>query len=55
MAEDLKALVLAVLATLATASASPSWAHGDQPHPKCQKGYVVNDEHKCVKKTSQAG
>jgi len=34
MEEDLKALVPAGLATLATASASPSWAHGDQPVPE---------------------
>jgi hypothetical protein len=25
-------------------------AHGDQPHPKCKKGYVLNDQHKCVRK-----
>jgi hypothetical protein len=25
-------------------------AHGDKPHPKCKKGYVLNDDHKCVKK-----
>ena len=27
----------------------PSWAHGDEPHPKCKKGYVLSDDHKCVK------
>jgi len=26
-----------------------AFAHGDQPHPKCKKGYVLTDEHKCVK------
>ena len=29
--------------------AAPLLAHGDEPHPKCKKGYVVNDDHKCVK------
>lgn len=24
-------------------------AHGDAPHPKCKKGYVLTDDHKCVK------
>jgi len=51
MEEDMKVVVLAIVSTLvALASASHAWAHGDQPHPKCKKGYVLNDEHKCVKK-----
>jgi hypothetical protein len=29
--------------SLAFAAASHAWAHGDQPHPKCKKGYVPND------------
>ena len=24
-------------------------AHGSESHPKCKKGYVVSDNHKCVK------
>jgi len=24
-------------------------AYGDSPHPKCKKGYELNDAHKCVK------
>jgi hypothetical protein len=43
------ALVL-VAASLAFATVAPSFAHGDKPHPKCKKGYTLNDEHKCVKK-----
>jgi hypothetical protein len=52
MEEPMKALALAALATLIIASASTSlaWAHGDQPHPKCKKGYEHNEQHKCVKK-----
>ena len=45
-----KALALAAIAAVALASAAPSWAHGDTPHPKCKKDYVLNDDHKCVKK-----
>jgi len=46
----MRALALAVFATLAIQSASCAWAHGDEPHPKCKKGYVLDDQHKCVKK-----
>ena len=47
----MRMLVLAVVAAgLAFAIAAPSFAHGDKPHPKCKKGYILNDEHKCVKK-----
>jgi len=42
--------LIVVAAGLVLAAAAPSWAHGDQPHPKCKKGYVLNDDHKCVKK-----
>lgn len=31
------------------AAGQPVLAHGSEPHPKCKKGYVVNDDHKCVK------
>ena len=40
--------VLAVAVQL-MAYAMPASAHGDAPHPTCKKGYVVNDDHKCVK------
>ena len=50
MEEDMKAMALAICSALALAAASHAWAHGDQPHPKCKKGYVLNNEHKCVKK-----
>jgi len=50
MENYMKALALAALAGFAIVSASQAWAHGDEPHPKCKKGYVLNDEHKCVKK-----
>ena len=46
----MKALLLAALATLIIASQSSAWAHGDHPHPKCKEGYVLNEQHKCVKK-----
>jgi hypothetical protein len=38
-----------VAAGLVFAAVAPSSAHGDNPHPKCKKGYTLNDEHKCVK------
>jgi len=50
MEEDMKAIILAIVSTLALASASHAWAHGDQPHPKCKKGYILNDQQNCVKK-----
>jgi hypothetical protein len=50
MEDPVKALALAALATLIIASASSAWAHGDEPHPKCKKGYELNEQHKCVKK-----
>ena len=31
---------------------APTLAHGDQPHPTCKKGYVLTDDHKCVKAPS---
>jgi hypothetical protein len=50
MEKSMNALALTLLVALAVASASQALAHGDQPHPKCKKGYVLNDEHKCVRK-----
>jgi hypothetical protein len=46
----MKAVVLtSISAVFATGVALQAFAHGDQPHPKCKKGYELNDEHKCVK------
>lgn len=50
----MKALMSALVAfafTLgfALATTDPVSAHGDQPHPKCKKGYVETDDHRCVK------
>jgi hypothetical protein len=44
--------IVLTLATggLALALAGQAFAHGDAPHPKCKKGYVLTDDHKCVKK-----
>lgn len=39
---------LLILAGLAAFSGQ-AIAHGDAPHPKCKKGYVVTDDHRCVK------
>ena len=41
-------LSLALLGQLLVAG-QPALAHGSEPHPKCKKGYVVNDDHKCIK------
>jgi hypothetical protein len=37
------------LIALTTVTAPPAIAHGDAPHPACKKGYVVTDDHRCVK------
>ena len=50
MEEETKAIAFAIVSTLALASASHALAHGGHPHPQCKKGYVLNDEHKCIKK-----
>ena len=39
------------LLAVSAAFAAPAFAHGDEPHPKCKAGYVLTDDHKCVKKT----
>jgi hypothetical protein len=31
------------------AFAPAALAHGSEAHPKCKRGYIVNDDHKCVK------
>jgi hypothetical protein len=41
-------LIFVALACL-VAALDTACAHGDEPHPKCNKGYVVSDTHKCVK------
>ncbi|HJZ30160.1 MAG TPA: hypothetical protein VKF35_03600 [Hyphomicrobiaceae bacterium] len=47
-------IFLALLAaSFAVAMATPVLAHGDAPHPKCKKGYELNDAHKCVKATTK--
>jgi hypothetical protein len=40
--------IAAMTVTLALAGAAR--AHGDKPHPKCNKGYEPNDAHKWVRK-----
>lgn len=42
---------LALLAAFASVlGASVALAHGDQPHPECKKGWIMTEDHKCVKK-----
>lgn len=43
------ALVTLCLTAMSIAFAGSVFAHGDAPHPKCKKGYVLTGEHKCVK------
>jgi len=46
----MKKIVLALLAAgFAVGMATQVLAHGDAPHPKCKKGYELNNAHKCVK------
>jgi hypothetical protein len=46
----MKKIMLALLATsFAIGMATQVLAHDDAPHPKCKKGYELNDAHKCVK------
>ena len=47
-------IVLALLAAgFAIGMATQVVAHGDAQHPKCKKGYQLNDAHKCVKATEK--
>jgi len=47
-------IVLALLAAgFAIGMATQVVAHGDAQHPKCKKGYELNDAHKCVKATKK--
>lgn len=42
--------LLAALAALAVLSIVPAAvAHEGEDHHKCKKGYVMTDDHKCVK------
>lgn len=41
-------LMLTALA-VTTSFTAPAAAHGDEPHPKCKKGYVLTGDHRCVK------
>ena len=34
---------------VATLAGTAAYAHGDEPHPKCKKGYVLTDDHRCIK------
>jgi hypothetical protein len=45
-----EAILSAIAIVIATAIASLAFAHGDEPHPKCKKGYVLTGDHRCVKK-----
>jgi hypothetical protein len=46
----MKNIMLALLSlACAIGMATQVLAHGDAPHSKCKKGYVLNDTHKCVK------
>ena len=40
---------LVVLLAVIVSFTAPVFAHGDEPHPACKKGYVLTDDHKCVK------
>jgi len=43
-------IMLALLAAgFAIGMATQVAAHGDAPHPKCKKGYELNEAHKCGK------
>jgi len=44
-----KAMLALLAASCAVGMATQVLAHGGAPHPKCKKGYELNDAHKCVK------
>lgn len=47
----MKISILSMLALAVTlTSTTIVTAHGTEPHPKCKPGYVVADDHRCVKK-----
>lgn len=43
------ATALLLMLPIMALAISAAYAHGDAPHPKCKKGYVVSDDHRCVK------
>ena len=46
----MRSIILSIVAVAnVLAFTTPSSAHGDEPHPKCKKGYVLTDDHKCVR------
>jgi len=45
-----KTALNAISTIMAMAIASSAFAHGDEPHHKCKKGYVLTSDHKCMKK-----
>lgn len=50
----MKESILSVIAiVMAMTIASLAFAHGDQPHPKCKKGYVPTSDHKCVNRARE--
>lgn len=44
------AMSITAAAAVMVAALVPAFAHGDEQHHKCKKGYVMTDDHKCVKK-----
>ena len=46
----MRIVFMIVACALSLAAGAPlALDHGDAPHPKCKKGYVLTDDHKCVK------
>jgi len=45
-----KSILSAIAIVMAMTVASLAFAHGDEPHSKCKKGYVLTGDHKCMKK-----
>ncbi len=41
--------ILTTIALTTMLWSATALAHGDQPHPTCKKGYVLTDDHKCVR------
>jgi len=42
--------LIVVLIGFASQAVRPAWAHGDEPHPKCKPGYVLTDDHRCMRR-----
>ena len=45
----MKFVAMMTLLAVTAGFAVPVFAHGDEPHPKCKAGYVLTDDHRCVK------